>query len=59
MMAGVNASVNTVMDEQEEEEGYINVARGEYCGESREGWRTPDGSWLEMEARGRGEDVLR
>ncbi len=51
MMAGLNASINTVMDEHEEEEGYINVAGGKYCGESgREGWRTPDDSWLEMEA---------
>jgi hypothetical protein len=34
MMASLNASVNTV----------------EYCEGNREGWRTPDDSWLEMEA---------
>jgi hypothetical protein len=49
-MAGLNASVNMVLDEEEEEEGYVNVARGEYHGESREGWKTPVDSWLEMEA---------
>jgi hypothetical protein len=50
MMAGLRASVNSVVDEQEEEEGYINVARAEYGKENGERWRTLDDSWLEMEA---------
>ncbi len=58
MMASLNASVNMVVDKQEEEEGYINVARGEYCEESREGWRTPYESWLEMEAMEDAEETV-
>jgi hypothetical protein len=49
MMAGLNASVNMVVDE-EEEGGYVNVARGKQWEENAEEWDTPDDSWLEMEA---------
>jgi hypothetical protein len=47
MMADLSVSINAVM--QVEEKGYINVARGEYCGEDNGGWRTPDDSSIEME----------
>jgi hypothetical protein len=50
MMAGLNASINMVVDGKEEEEGYVNTLRGERCGENTGGWETPDDSWLEMEA---------
>jgi hypothetical protein len=53
MMANLTVSVNTVMNEQAEEEedkGYVNVARGNYHGEDNGGWRMPDDSWLGMEA---------
>jgi hypothetical protein len=54
MLAGLNANVNLVTeeDEGEEENGYVNVARGEQCEENRGGWETLDDSWLEMEAAG-------
>jgi hypothetical protein len=32
------------------EEGYVQVAGGEYRVESAEEWRTPHNSWLEIEA---------
>jgi hypothetical protein len=48
MMADLPVSINAVINEQEEEEkeeeGYINIARGKYCGEDNGGWRTPDDS---------------
>jgi hypothetical protein len=37
MMAGLNATVNMVVDEEEEEEGYVKVAKGEWCGENAGG----------------------
>ncbi len=36
-------------DADEEEEGFVNMAEGEYGCENNEGWRTPDDSWLDME----------
>ncbi len=50
MMADLTLTINTVVNEQEEEEeGYVNMARGEHHGEYNRGWRMQDDSWLEME----------
>ncbi len=50
MISGLNASVNMLVYEQEEEEEYVNMTRGEHCRESVERWETLNDSWLEMEA---------
>jgi hypothetical protein len=55
MLARLNTNVNLVTeeDEGEEEDGYVNVARGKQREENRGGWETLDDSWMEMEAAGR------
>jgi hypothetical protein len=51
MLAGLNAEVNPVAEEEEEEEdGYVNVARADEQEKEIDSWWTPDDSWLEMEA---------
>jgi hypothetical protein len=50
MMVGTTSTVNSVgSDEDDEEEGYVNTARGEYTYSRTGGWRTSDDSWLELE----------
>jgi hypothetical protein len=58
MLAGLNASVNLVAEEEEggEEDRYFNVARVERYGKNMGGLETPNHSWLEMEAAGEEEE---
>jgi hypothetical protein len=50
----MTAEISTVniseygQDHKEEEEGFINMAGGEYIQEDNNGWRSPDDSWLDM-----------
>jgi hypothetical protein len=51
MMTGVTLAGKAVGCEEEEgEEGYVNLAKGEHSFENNNGWRTPDDSLLELEA---------
>jgi hypothetical protein len=50
MMTGTESTVNSVVwRRSEEEEATVNLAKGEYWHEDKDGWRTPDDSWLELE----------
>jgi hypothetical protein len=51
MMTGVTLAAKAVGCEEEEgEEGYVNLAKGEHSFWNNNGWRTPDDSLLELEA---------
>jgi DICT domain-containing protein len=49
MMASMELSVNFVACEEEEEEGYMNLATGERHYEDDDEWRMPNYSRLELE----------
>jgi hypothetical protein len=42
MMTGTESTVNSVVCEDEEEDAPVNLAKGEYWHEDKDGWRTPD-----------------
>jgi hypothetical protein len=47
MMLSAELAVNSVI--YEEDEGYVNIARGDHGQEDGNGWRAPNNSWLDME----------
>jgi hypothetical protein len=56
MMSGSVLTVYVVeYDKEEDEEGYVNLVKGECPYKGGDGWRTPDDAWLELEAE---EDVM-
>jgi hypothetical protein len=42
MMAGTELAVNSVVYEEEEEEGYVNLTKGKQWQGNEDVWRTPD-----------------
>jgi hypothetical protein len=50
LLTGDVSSVHAVeCEEEEDDEGFVNMAEGEYeCGRN-ERWKTPDYSWLDLE----------
>jgi hypothetical protein len=60
MLAGLDANVNLVAEEEDEEEedGYVNMARADKWEEKEYIWCNPDHSWLEMEAEEEIEDEI-
>jgi hypothetical protein len=49
MMVSAELAVNSVVYEEDEEEGYVSLARGDHDQEDGDRWRTPDVLWLDME----------
>jgi hypothetical protein len=52
MFANKKTSVDTVEyeEDEEEDEGYINIVTGDHKAVYEEGWRTPNSSWMDLEA---------